>query len=128
MCYFFTNCTEQNTKENLSLRRYYLFIKTWKSILKWNDSTMFLKQLSSNNNSLAPKTTAKRCARSVQVRSFSGPYFLICRLNTEIYFENIRIQSKYGKMQTRKSPYLDTFHAVKVFCSAYWLSFLTPLS
>ena len=34
-------------------------------------------------------------------------------MNTEIYRVNLRIQSEYGKIQTRKD-YLNTFHTVKV--------------
>ena len=43
---------------------------------------------------------------------FSGPYFPVCRLNTEIYGVYQRIQSVYWKIRTRKTPYLDTFHEV----------------
>ena len=41
------------------------------------------------------------CVKSVQIRTFSGPYFPVFRLNTEIYSINVRIQSKYRKIQTR---------------------------
>ena len=43
---------------------------------------------------------------------FSGPYFPVFGLNTEIYGVNLSIQSKYGKIRTRKIPYLDTFRAM----------------
>ena len=43
----------------------------------------------------------------VQIRSFSGPYFLTFGLNTEIYGVNLRIQSKHGP---EKTPYLDNFY------------------
>ena len=43
---------------------------------------------------------------------FSGPYFPVFRLNTEIYGVNLFIQSEYRKIRTRKTPYLDTFCAV----------------
>ena len=33
---------------------------------------------------------------------FSGPYFPVYVLNTEIYGVNLRIQSEYGKIRTRK--------------------------
>ena len=46
--------------------------------------------------------------KSVQIRSFSGPYFPVFGVNTE----SLRIQSKYGKYGPEKTPYLDTFHAV----------------
>ena len=35
---------------------------------------------------------------------FSGPYFHIFGLNTEIYFVNLCIQSEYRKIQTRNNP------------------------
>ena len=33
---------------------------------------------------------------------FSGPYFAVFELNTEIYSLNLRIQSEYKKVRTRK--------------------------
>ena len=39
------------------------------------------------------------CVKSVQIRSFSGPYFSVFGLNT-------------GKYGPEKTPYLNTFHAV----------------
>ena len=41
---------------------------------------------------------------------FSGPYFPVFGLNTKIYWGNLGIQSKYGKIWTRKTTYLNTFH------------------
>ena len=41
---------------------------------------------------------------------FSGPYFSVFRLNTGIY---LRIQLKYGKIQTRKNSVFGTFYAVR---------------
>ena len=43
---------------------------------------------------------------------FSGPYFPAFGLNTERYSVSLRIQSECGKMRTRKTPYLDTFHTM----------------
>ena len=43
---------------------------------------------------------------------FSGPYFLAFRLNTGRYRVSLRIQSKCGKIRTRKTPNADTFHAM----------------
>ena len=47
---------------------------------------------------------------------FSGPHFPEIGLNTENYWDslNLRIQFKYGKIRTRKTSYLDNFHAVQV--------------
>ena len=54
--------------------------------------------------------------KSVRIRSFSGQYFPAFRLNTEIYFVNLciqsdlRIQSECGKIRKRKTA--NTFHAM----------------
>ena len=40
---------------------------------------------------------------------FSGPYFLVFGLNMEIYKVNLRIQSKYRKIQTRKNSVFGHF-------------------
>ena len=53
--------------------------------------------------------------KSFFVRSFSGPYFSAFGLNTEIYSAYFRIQSECGKMQTRKPPNTNTFHAVCLY-------------
>ena len=52
------------------------------------------------------------CVKNVRIRSFSGPYFPSFGLNTERYRVSLRIQSKCGKMQTRKTPNRGTFCAV----------------
>ena len=49
---------------------------------------------------------------------FSGLYFPVFGLNTEIYGANLRIQSKYlhgpyrEKYRPENTPYLDTFHTI----------------
>ena len=55
----------------------------------------------------------KHCVKSVRIRSFSGPYFLAFGLITERYRIFLRIQSKYGKIRTRKTSNTKAFHAVK---------------
>ena len=58
-------------------------------------------------------------AKGVRIRSFSSPYFPEFKLNPEKYSVSLRIQSKCGKIWTRKTPNTDTSHAVLVnlFCS-----------
>ena len=51
--------------------------------------------------------------KSVRIWSFSGPYFLVFRLNTERYGVFVRSQFECGKIWTRKTTKTDTFHAVK---------------
>ena len=43
--------------------------------------------------------------------SFSGPYFSAFGLNHSV---SLCIQSKCGKIRTRKTPNMDTFHGVEV--------------
>ena len=62
---------------------------------------------------------------------FSGPYFLVLGLNTEIYFVNFRIQSEYWKLRTRKNSVFgdfsrsDWFNRYKILItitSTWWLT------
>ena len=50
--------------------------------------------------------------KSIRIRSFSGSYFPAFGLNTERYGVSLCIQTKWGKIRTRKTPNADTFHAV----------------
>ena len=52
------------------------------------------------------------CVKVYKYKVFSSPCFSAFALNTEIYSVDLRKQSECGKIRTRKSPYLDTFHAV----------------
>ena len=56
---------------------------------------------------LSPDTAPKVSKYGV----FSGLYFLVFGLN---YSLNLRFQSHYRKIRIRKTPYLDTFHAVRM--------------
>ena len=42
------------------------------------------------------------CVKNVCIRNFSGPYFPVFGLNTDIYPVNLHMQSEWGKMRTRK--------------------------
>ena len=57
--------------------------------------------------------TKIHCVRSVRIWSFSGPYFPAFRLNTEIWIF-LRTQAECRKIRTRKTPNMDTFHAVVI--------------
>ena len=45
-------------------------------------------------------------------RIFSGLYFPVFGMNTEIYRVNLRVHSKYGEIQTRKNSSFGHFFAV----------------
>ena len=51
----------------------------------------------------------KHCVKSVQIQVFPGPHFPVFGLNTDIYSVNIRIQSKYRKIRTRKNSVFARF-------------------
>ena len=70
----------------------------------------------------------KHQVKSVDIRSFSGPFFHVLGLNMEIYFVNLRIysvnlciQSKRRKIWTRKTPSMYMFYMV--FVSLLWKNF-----
>ena len=52
------------------------------------------------------------CVKDARIRSFSGPYFPVFRLNTKRFGVSLRIQSECGKTLTRKTPNTDTLYAV----------------
>ena len=53
-------------------------------------------------------TQNKYRVESIRIRSFSGPYSLAFGRITERYGAFLRIQSKCGKIRTRKTPNTDT--------------------
>ena len=62
---------------------------------------------------VAEKFNDMRCAKSVRIRSYSGPHFPAFALKTERYEISLPIQSECGsecgKMRTRITPNTDTF-------------------
>ena len=54
----------------------------------------------------------RHCIQNARMPNFSGPYFSAFGLNTERYGVFLHIQSKCGKIRTRKTPNTDTFHTV----------------
>ena len=55
--------------------------------------------------------------------AFSGSYFPVFGLNTEIYGVNLRIQSEYRKIPTRKSSVFGQFSRIAVI-NLFWTLFL----
>ena len=47
---------------------------------------------------------------------FSGPYFLIFELHTEIYVVNLRVKSECGKLQNRKNSIFGYFSRSVIYC------------
>ena len=52
----------------------------------------------------------KSVAKSVRIRRFFGQHFPAFGLNTDRYSGSLRIQSESGKIWTRKTLNMDTFH------------------
>ena len=59
------------------------------------------------------------CVKSVSIRTFCGLYFPAFRLTTKIYSSNLCIQSRCGKIRTRKTKNMDTFYAVFIRCKSH---------
>ena len=51
---------------------------------------------------------------------FSGPYFPVLGLNTEIYTVNLRIQSEDKKIQTRKYSVFGHFSRSETFFDGFF--------
>ena len=67
---------------------------------------------------------------SVRIWGYFGPHFPAFGLNTERYGVSLRTQSECGKMRTRKTPNMYTFHVVYMYtfsscllqhCNIYYL-------
>ena len=52
------------------------------------------------------------CLKIFHIQSYSGPYFRVFGLNTGRYSVPFGIQSECGKIRTRITPNMNTFHAV----------------
>ena len=57
---------------------------------------------------------ANHFMKKVRIRSAFCLYFPSSELNTERYEASLHIDSKCGKIWTRKTPNSDAFHAVKI--------------
>ena len=79
------------------------------------------------------------CTKGLQIRSFSGPYFPLFWLNTEIFGVNLRIQSKCEKYGPENSVFVqvlcrDCYRILQFrFCYLslylpYYLSFASTFS
>ena len=65
-----------------------------------------------NGATLRPRQK-KNCAKSVRIRSFSGPHFPAFGLNMERYNVSLCIHSECRKIRTRNTPNTVTFHVMK---------------
>ena len=54
------------------------------------------------------------CIKKIRIRRFFDRYFPTFGLKTEIYKINHSIQSKWGKIRTRKTPNTDKFYSVAI--------------
>ena len=61
------------------------------------------------------------CVGSAQIRSFFWSIFSRIRTEYGEIRRDIQYSVRYGKIRTRETPYLDTFHAVKVKWKQLWL-------
>ena len=85
-----TECGKIRTKKRLRLHA-----------LKNVESIKFCNKIYSSECIFKNEICFQHCMKSVQIRSFSGPYFPVFSPDT-------------GKYGLEKTPYLDTFHTVQV--------------
>ena len=73
-----------------------------------------LIHITSANSPLPLSLSQIHCVKSARIRSFSCPYFPAFRLNMgrDTPYLFVWIQSKCGKIRTRKTPNTDTFYPV----------------
>ena len=64
------------------------------------------------------------CVKSFCIPNFSGPYFHAFGLNMERYSVFLGILSECRKMQSRKTPNMDTFYAATTFLSVKSVYFM----
>ena len=92
--------------------------------LKQSSTSFNLIQLSLQSSPLPPlienfvhditfTTALQKILKKGRIGSSSCSHFPAFGLNTGICSVNLRIQSKSGKIKTRKTPNMDTFYAVK---------------
>ena len=62
------------------------------------------------------KSKRNHCVKSIQIRSFSGPYFSVFGMNEH---GDLPRKSPCEKLRTRKTPYLDNFYAVNICYSNF---------
>ena len=62
------------------------------------------------------KSKRNHFVKSIQIRSFSGPYFSVFGMNEH---GDLPRKSPCEKIQTRKTPYLDNFCAVNICYSNF---------
>ena len=60
------------------------------------------------NQMILLQSLTLHCLKSVRIQSYSGPHFPAFGLSTERY----GVRSECGKMRTRITPNMDTFHTV----------------
>ena len=87
-----------------------------KSCTSHNDKHRKVAVWRNMNAASGLKESTKNCIKGARIRNFSGPYFLAFGLNKNRYSVSLRIKSDRRKIQARKTPYTDTFHAVKKHC------------
>ena len=99
----------------------------------WTNTDLMLNEVRNSLNRITfasckniPSTAKSHCVKSVRIQSYFWSVFSCIR--TE-YGDLRRFQSEYRKIRTRKTPYLNNFHAVSTsrlrlnFGLCLWLNF-----
>ena len=120
-CWFFTfNSLLQKNSINVNWNILYLLRDPFRYRNRWGiDIACFII----NNGIVMQKFENKLCVKSVRIWNYSGPYFSALGLNTERYSVFPCIQSKCGKIRTRKTLNVNTFTQWKIRLIKFFFTF-----
>ena len=97
---------------------------TWMNVFCWQVIWNIFTNIDHNPTSFLFLSILKHCVKSVQNGVYSGPYFPAFGLNTKIYAVNLRIQSKCGKIRTRKNSVFGHFSRSEMIRKIHQLTFV----
>ena len=111
MCHSRTNNRKINRFHERFLRITYNDKQSWFSELLEKDCSVSIRMRNVQylTTEMFPVSRNIHCVKMSKYGVFSGPYFPAFGLNTERYFVSLRIQSKCGKIRTRKNSVLGYF-------------------
>ena len=81
---------------------------TFANLVKFTEEILNLK-FTFLYSGVLEDSCSKHCLKSAQYGVFSGRDFPVLGLNTKIYSVNLRIQSKYREIRTRKNSVFGHF-------------------
>ena len=92
---------------NIRMKRVKVMETNRQKAMSWLNNYTEKRRKNKDVSNIIKITTEYSLCESVRIRSFSGPYFPHIRTEYSVSY-----RSECGKIQTRKTPNTDNFHAV----------------